>query len=300
MTILPSVRQLRHAVALYETQSFSKAADMSFVAQSSLSTSIKELEDILGVSLFERTTRKVLPTQAGESFILKAKLILRDMQDAVEETQNFKKSFSGDLRLGTIPTIGPYLLPKFLDITRKNYPGYRIYIQEDQTENLLNKLEQGSLDILILALPVDTRDFVVGDFLEDPLYLLCYKDHALSQQQTITRTSLSHHDLLLLEDGHCLRNHALSMCSISYDTKHDSFQATSLKTLLYMIESNLGISLIPKMAVHEEVKEESDVVVKEFSGSAPKRQIALVWRKTSSRRAEFEELLLTCKNIFSR
>jgi len=288
--IYPTIRQLRYLVVLTETRHFGRAADRCAVTQPTLSSGIKELEAMLGVQLFERTKRQVIPTLIGLDLSQRAQLVLRSIEDMVDVARSTGEPLSGPLRMGAIPTIGPFFLPRVLPLLRRQFKSVQPYLREDQTERLLAQLAAGELDVLILALPYDlpgTKSYILGD---DKFYLAVPRTHPLALRKRIRADEVPSGELLLLEEGHCLREHALAACHIEDSHGSDVVKGTSLYTLVQMVASGLGVTLVPEMALKSDILKGADVVTIPLVGDAPPRQIALVWRKTSGRDAEFCQL----------
>lgn len=290
MTALPSTRQLRYLVALADQLHFGKAADACFVTQSTLSASIKDLETLLGATLVERTRRTVMLTPLGDEVVGRARAILRDVDDLVDVASAAGEPLSGRLRLGVIPTIGPYLLPRVLPALRDAHPALRLYLREDQTAGLLERLGGGELDVLLLAFPYATGKLATHLFAADPFWLAFPRGHAFREFDSIERAGLAGETLLLLEDGHCLRDHALSLCASAAAERPDAFQATSLATLVQMVDNGLGVTLLPKMAIDAGVTRGTRVSVRPIAAPAEGREIGLAWRASSSRGDEFRVL----------
>lgn len=290
MINLPTLRQLRYLVALTETRHFGRAAEACFVTQSTLSAGLQELEGLLGVRLVERTKRRVVPTAIGMEIAERARRTLREAEDLVEAAKGAAEPLTSDLRLGVIPTIGPYLLPRVLPKLRERFPRLRPYLREDQSANLLVQLAAGDLDVLILAFPYDTPGAESMMIAEDPFWLVCPADHPLAKAKTIVTEEIPAGDLLLLEDGHCLREHALAACSLEGGARRGRFQGTSLHTLIEMVAGGLGVTLVPDMAIRSHLVEASPVAVRPLANKAGARKIGLAWRRTSGRRKEFQLL----------
>lgn len=285
---LPSLKQLRYLVALAEHRHFGRAAAACFVSQSTLSAGLKELETALQVELVERNNRSVVFTPLGLEIVARAKRVLRETEELAELAAGSRAPLSGRLRLGVIPTIAPYLLPRTLPALRKAYPQLQLYLTEDQTARLLTQLEDGVLDLVLMALPYHAGDVETLPLFKDGFHLVCRKDHPLAQKKTVTLADLKDVNLLLLAEGHCLRDHALAACRL---TEADSgFAGASLNTLVEMVAGGLGVTLLPDMAVSAHVPKSAELVARPFDRSGGGRQIGLVWRTTSSRGAEFKEL----------
>lgn len=289
MRILPTLRQLRYLVALAEHRHFGRAAETCLATQSTLSAGLQELENLLGVTLVERTKRKVMVTPLGEEVVARAREVLRGAEEIADLAAASGEPLSGPLRLGVIPTIAPYLLPGVLPALRRAHPGLRLYLREDQTARLLERLVAGDLDLALLALPYpagDLETMVVGD---DPFVLACPPDHPLAARQSITGEDLAGDDLLLLEEGHCLREHALAACHLPGPARGEGVLATSLATLVQMVANGLGVTLIPDMAVKGGVLAGADLVTRPLTDGSG-RIIGLAWRRSSPRKAEFRLL----------
>ncbi len=287
MKAIPSTRQLRYLVAVAERRHFGRAAEACFVTQSTLSASIKELETLLGASLIERTKRSVMPTPLGRDIVARARAILRDLGDLVEAAGGSGEPLAGPLRLGVIPTIGPYLLPRALPALRAAYPALRLYLREEQTAPLLERLAAGDLDVLLLAFPYRSGKVATFVFADDPFWVAFPRDHAFSERERIEPADLAGETLLLLEEGHCLRDHALSVCERDGAERAGEFQATSLATLVQMVDNGLGLTLLPKMAIDAGATRGTGLAVRPLAAEAVSRQIGLAWRKSSSRAPEF-------------
>ncbi len=290
MKAFPTLRQLRFLVALAERRHFGRAAEACFVSQSTLSAAIQELEEALGVTLFDRTRRAVAPTGIGAEIAERAMAILKDTEDLVDVALTAQGPLSGPLRLGVIPTIGPFLLPLMLPLMREAAPGLRIYLREEQTEPLLARLDSGQLDAVILALPVPIDDAESEDIALDPFYVVCPKGHRLASHATIRPDDMATEDLLLLEDGHCMREHALTACQLEGARRNVALQGTSLHTLVQMAASGLGVTVVPGMAVASGLIAGLDLHVAPLAGDRPWRRIALVWRRTSGRKETYRRI----------
>jgi LysR family hydrogen peroxide-inducible transcriptional activator len=292
-----TLRQLQYAVAIGETLSFSKAAERCSVSQPSLSAQIAELESSLGVRLFERDRRRVLVTAAGRELIERARIVLRDAGDLVEVARRAGDPLAGTLRIGVIPTVSPYLLPRVTAAFRAAYPRLTVLWVEDKTETLSRRLEQGELDAALLALEAELGDFdhaLVGN---DPFVLATPPGHPLGAKAGPAKTSeLRDTDVLLLDDGHCFRDQALAVCG-SAKAHELEFRATSLSTLAQMVAGGAGVTLLPSLAVPTEAKR-AGLRVRPFAAPAPKRTIVLVWRRRSPVAPALRELAGTAKRAY--
>ena len=297
MTNLPTLRQLRHLVALARHEHFGRAAQACHVTQSTLSASIKELEAQLQATLVDRTKRRVVVTPLGQAIVERAEDVLRRAEDLVEAARESREPLTGPLSLGVIPTIGPFLLPRCLPALRRRFPRLRLYLTEDLTERLLDQLRKGDLDLALIALPYDTADVESADLLDDPFRLAVPKDDPLAKAPRIGPARLAEANLLLLRDGHCLREHALAACRLADRGQIDAFGATSLYTLVQMVENGLGVTLLPQLALDAGILRGTRLVALPMDGDAPTRRIALVWRRGTARRAEFERLAQALRDV---
>jgi LysR family hydrogen peroxide-inducible transcriptional activator len=287
MITLPTPRQLRYLCALADHLHFGRAAAACAVTQSTLSAGIQELEAMLGVTLVERTKRRVMLTPLGRELALRARQLLRDSEDMVALARSLGEPLAGELRLGVIPTIGPYLLPPALPLIRARHPRLRLYLREEPTAELIEGLEAGRLDCILIALPYEIGDLARMPIGKDDLFLVCPASHPLAAAAAVPPGSLAEAAMLLLEDGHCLRRHALEACELSGPGRHEVFQGTSLKTLVAMVAGGLGVTLLPAIALLSEIGDESGLVARPLLTPAATREIALAWRKSSPRAAEF-------------
>jgi LysR family hydrogen peroxide-inducible transcriptional activator len=287
---LNSLKQLRYLTALLEYRHFGRAAEACFVSQSTLSAGLKELENQLGVTLVERTNRSVVFTALGQAIAGKAQRVLNEAMALTELAAASGAPLSGPLRLGVIPTIAPFLLPHALPRLRHLYPQLKLYLTEDQTARLLTQLDEGQLDLVLLALPYDCGDATTVPLFEDRFYLVCQKDNSLAIQPEISTTDLATVPLLLLAEGHCMTDHALSACRLAQRNPAMDLTATSLTTLVEMVASGLGVTLLPEMAVDAQLLKGGELVARRFTGDDPFRQIGLAWRSTSPRADEFKML----------
>jgi LysR family hydrogen peroxide-inducible transcriptional activator len=290
MTILPSLQQLRFLCALAEQGHFGRAADSCAVTQSTLSEGIKELEARLAVTLFERSHRQVMLTPLGEQIATRAQRLLVDAEELVGLARNVQGPLSGPLRFGVIPTIGPYVLPLLLSHLGIALPKLKLYVREAPTAGLLDKLAGGDLDILLVAIPYDLGNVEAMEIAEDPIVVAMPRNHPLGRRKVVSRDDLAREQLLLIEDGHCLRSHSLQACRIVDPVRNEVFQATSLRTLVQMVAAELGITLIPQIAVESELASTRNVVIRPLAPDKPFRTLVLAWRLTSSRGAEFRML----------
>lgn len=283
---LPTLRQLEFLCAIASEGSFSKAAEHCHVTQPTLSSAIKEVEGLLGIQLIERESRGASLTQAGEEAVARAQKILSDAADLVSATRQAGAPLTGPLRLGAIPTIAPFLLPRTLKALRAAHPELKLYLQEDQTERLIDSLRARKLDAALIALPWDASGIETMDVGEDEFLLVAPTGHNLVKGETLTTSDISDEDVLLLNDGHCLRDHALSVCRLSARRGSADVTATSLPTLVHMVAGGLGISLLPRLATEGGVTSGADVELRAFDTPMIGRRIAIAWRTGSPRAAE--------------
>lgn len=278
-----NLRDLQYLVALAEHRHFGRAAEASFVSQPTLSTQIKKLEDELGVPLVERTPRKVLLTETGREIARRARGVLAEIDEIKAIAQRTRDPESGTLRLGIFPTLGPYLLPHLVPLVRQRFPRLELLLVEEKTEHVIRMLREGSLDVGVLALPLH-EDSLHAEFLfEEPFVLAVPEGHPLAHKKhRLKLNDLEDESLLLLEDGHCMRDQALEVCQLAGAGERSGFRATSLETLRQMVAANVGITLLPTLAIKPPVARTDNVHLIEFAGQAPSRRIALVWRKSSS------------------
>jgi LysR family hydrogen peroxide-inducible transcriptional activator len=277
---------MRYLVAVADTLNFSRAADECFVTQPTLSAGIKELEDRLGVQLIERTRHSVLLTPLGEATTARARRLLLDASEIEALAKAHSNPFEGDLKLGSIPTIGPYLLPRALLAIRHEFPDLNIYLREEMTESLLDGLNSGRLDLVLIALPFDTGSLTIMPLFEDGYQLASPADWPTPDgAEALTQSG----QLMLLEKGHCLQRHALEAYPGRLSTAEDSFAATSLMTLIAMVSEGLGITLLPNLAVQAGVADNTKMQLTPLPDACPRR-VVLAWRPRSARAAVFEKL----------
>ncbi len=293
-----NLRDLQYLVALAEHRHFGRAAEACFISQPTLSTQIKKLEDELGVPLVERTPRKVLLTEVGRDISVRARDVLNEIEQIRGVARRMLDPESGTVRLGIFPTIGPYLLPHALPLVRAAFPRLELLLTEEKTETVLRLLREGKLDAAILALPLHEDSLHCEFLFEEPFLLAVSSAHPLAQKQgQLKLADLSSHNLLLLEDGHCLRDQALEVCHLSGAGERSGFRATSLETLRQMVAANVGITLLPAMAVRPPVAPVEHLHLIEFKGHPPSRRIAMVWRKSSAMDGFLKKLAATFQRL---
>jgi LysR family hydrogen peroxide-inducible transcriptional activator len=283
----PSIKQLRYLCAVAEHKHFTKAADACFVTQSTLSAAIAELESQLDAKVFERNKKSVLITPLGEKLLKQARVILGDVEDFVALARAYAEPLSGDLRLGVIPTIGPFLLPPMLSSLRRNFPKLKLFLKEEMSAQLERQLQQGQLDLIILALPYALPDMEVISLCKDEFLLCLPPGHAFENLKQVEQKQLRGESLLLLEEGHCLRDHALEACQLKAAATDIVYQGNSLHTLVQMVANGLGLTLLPAMSVAADVLGDTHLSIKHFSNENVDREIGMAWRKTDPRRDDY-------------
>lgn len=284
-----SFRQLRYFEALANSLHFGKAAEQCAVTQPALSMQIQALEEELGVVLIERTRAGAKLTPEGEEVARRARHILASVRDLADYARHTGRVLSGPLRLGVIPTIAPYVLPKLLPALRARYPGLDLHLREAQTQYVLADLAGGRLDVALLALPVDAPDVETLTLFDDAFVLAMPASRPLHCRERATPQLLENERLLLLEEGHCLRDQALSFCSLHKVKNLDTFGTTSLSTLVQMVANGFGVTLLPTMSLETEAKR-GDIELLDFEAPEPSRKIGLVWRTSSPCQRDFSEL----------
>lgn len=288
--ILPSLRQLEYVVAVADEESFSRAASLCHVSQPGLSTQVRELEDLLGVRLFERGRRKVIVTPAGADVARRARELLSGAQELVEAARGRGRPLVGPLRIGIIPTIAPYVLPSVLPRARSEFPELRAFLREEKTADVVELVTRGTLDVGVVALEADLGSLASRPLFRDDFVLAMPVGHRLASRAAVSEADLAGEKVLLLDDGHCLRDQALAVCDRAGAGENNELRATSLRTLVQMIAGDEGVTLLPQMAVAAEAAPDSGIVVRRFRAPAPHRTIGLVWRASSPRAVELEML----------
>jgi len=281
-----SLKQLHYALAIEKTLHFKKAAEACNVSQSALSTAINELEKQLDVTIFERNNKQVLITNDGQLILNKAKKVKLELDELLLIPQLSKQHFSAPMSIGVIPTIGPYLLPKVLPEVRTQYPDFKLKIIEEQSHTLVEMVRSGEIDAAILALPYPIEGLMSFDFWQEDFYWVCHKDECPSKIQEITSEELEIEKLMLLKDGHCLKDHALAACSLQNKKQDSDFDSASLHTLIQMVAGKLGTTLVPQMALDQLTYNESELRAIHLNEPGPHRTIALVIRPNYVRTQE--------------
>jgi len=305
--MLPTLRQLQYLKLLAEHKSFGGAAEAAFVSQPALSSGIAELEKVLAARLVDRSRGQVILTAVGEETLRRSEDILARTEDLVEAARGANRPLTGRFRLGVIPTIAPFLLPKALLNLRRDFPQLRLFLREDQTARLITALKSGALDAAVIALPYDLNGLDYAFVAKDEIVAATPRDHPLAREERISPEALKDEELILLEDGHCLRDHALAACTWSSPTgaaeslatynSGGGFAATSLNTLVQMVGSGLGVSLLPAMAVAAGMVADGAVTVRPLKSDHAFRDIVVVWRAGSSRAPEAKLLAEKLKAV---
>ena len=277
-----TLRDLEYLVALAETRHFGRAAERCHVSQPTLSAQIRKLEDSLGVALVERRPRKVALTAAGEAVVERARRMLRDAEDIQALGRASQDPLAGQLRVGFIPTLGPYLLPRVAPRIARALPKLQLMLYEYQTAALVERTVRGEIDLAILALPADTKGLVTRSLFAEAFLVAMPEHHRLTAKKRVKASDLSGQKLLLLEEGHCLRDQALEVCA-RVGTEEQDFRATSLETLRQMVAAGLGLTLLPRLAAAGPFASARGLVVRPFAPPSPNRVIGAAWRRSSSR-----------------
>ena len=297
--MLPTLRQLQYLKLLAHHGSFSRAAEAAHVTQPTLSAGIQELEKILGAAMVDRNRSGVILTAVGEDVVSRGAAILAQTEDLVREARGAGEPLSGRFRLGVIPTVAPFMLPKALPRLREGYPGLRLFLREDLTHRLVADLKSGALDAAVIALPYEMAGLDWSHVEDDELMAAFPVDHPLSLSGPVSPESLQGEELILLEDGHCLRDHALTACGFGAGrrARDEGFAATSLATLVQMVGSGLGVSFLPAMAVEAGLARAARITVRALEAEHASREIVVAWRAGSTRAAEGRLLAATFAEI---
>ena len=289
-TYLPTIKQLQYLVALHEHGHFGRAADSCFVSQSTLSAVLRELESLLGVTLVERSRRVVRFTALGEQVVAKAHRLLREAEELSDLVQASGKPLTGTVRMSVIPTIAPFMLPKILPRLRTERPELTLLLREETSQDAVESLQHGRVDCVLLALPFATGEVEMAHISDDQLFVAFPKDDPRDPPETVSASMIDEARLLLLEDGHCLREHALAACNRPELRASAAMIGTSLHTLVQMVNNDLGLTMLPAMALEAGILDGTDVVARPLKNKNAKREIALIWRKNSPRSEEFQLL----------
>jgi LysR family hydrogen peroxide-inducible transcriptional activator len=294
----PTVKQLQYLVALREHGHFGKAADSCFVTQSTLSAGLRELEALLGVTLVERTRRVVRFTALGQKVADKAIRVLREAEELTEMARADGKPLHGELRMGVIPTIAPFLLPAMLPRLRGEWPSLKLYLREETSQAACEALHRGQLDCVLLALPYPCGEMDSAALFDDRLFV-AFPDGEAPGGSSVEVESIDENRMLLLEDGHCLKDHALAACNRPELRANAAMMGTSLHTLVQMVDNGLGVTFVPAMAIEAGILDGTHVDAKPLRSDLGFRRIALIWRRSSPREAEFQLLAATLRKIMS-
>jgi LysR family hydrogen peroxide-inducible transcriptional activator len=293
---LPTIKQLQYLVALRRHGHFGRAADACFVTQSTLSAGLRELETLLGLTLVERTRRVVRFTALGEKISDKATKVLRETEELAEMARAQGRPLHGELRMGVIPTIAPFLLPTMLPQLREQWPELKLYLREETSGAACAALHRGQLDCVLLALPFACGDVDSVSLFDDPLFI-AYPRGEAPNTPSVEAADIDEARLLLLEDGHCLKDHALSACNRPDLRAHAEMMGTSLHTLVQMVDNGLGVTFVPEMAIDAGILHGTGVAARPLRSEHPYRSIALIWRRSSPREDEFQMLAAALRRI---
>jgi len=288
-TYLPTLKQLQYLVALRDSGHFGRAADACFVTQSTLSAGIRELETLIGVVLVERTRRVVRFTPLGERIAEKARRVLREADELGDLARAAGRPLSGEMRMSVIPTIAPFLLPRILPRLRKDYPDLKLYLREETSSQACEALSHGRADCVLLALPYACGDVEAAPLFDDALYV-AFPEGEIISPSAIRPADIDATRLLMLEDGHCLKDHALAACNRPELRAEATMMGTSLHTMVQMVDNGLGVTMLPKMAIDAGILEHTQVAARPLDADNAFRKIALVWRRASPRERDFRLL----------
>ena len=284
------LRDLEYLIAVAEERHFHKAAARCFVSQPTLSGQLRKLEEELGVLLVERTNRHVEMTEVGLAIYEQARRVISETKVIEDIAQTYQDPMNGDLKMGIIPTIAPYLLPIIMPGLSEKFTNLKVWLYEYQTHVLLEKLEHGELDLLILALPIEKHNFTEYDLFREPFRLALHRKNKLAKKKQISLGDINNIEMLLLEEGHCLRGHVLDICHLAGASEGTQFQATSLETLRHMVGENMGLTLMPELAVPKKTTKKDAVQYIEFSDPKPYRRIGMLYRNNSYREDVFKNI----------
>jgi len=297
---LPTLKQLQYLVALKEQGHFGRAAESCFVTQSTLSAGIRELETLIGTTLVERTRRVVRFTKLGDRIVEKAYRVLREAEELAAIAQAAGKPLSGDLRMSVIPTIAPFLLPRLLPHLRREKPELKLYLREETSAAAMESLRHGHVDCVLMALPFATGEVEHVHLFNDRLFVAFPRDEPRDPPSTIPPEMIDETRLLLLEDGHCLKDHALAACNRPELRAEATMMGTSLHTLVQMVDNGLGLTLLPEMAIRGGILEHTNIAARPLESDHASREIALVWRKGSPRDKEFQMLAEILRHLIGQ
>jgi LysR family hydrogen peroxide-inducible transcriptional activator len=289
-TYLPTLKQLQYLVALRDHGHFGRAAEACFVTQSTLSAGIRELETLIGTVLVERTRRVVRFTPLGEAIAAKARRVLREAEELGDMVRAAGQPLSGEMRMSVIPTIAPFMLPRILPRLRRDYPDLKLFLREEPSAAACERLQNGGTDCVLLALPFACGDVSTEPLFDDRLFVAYREGEMPAGGAAIPAEAIDEHRLLLLEDGHCLKDHALSACNRPELRAEATMLGTSLHTIVQMVDNGLGMTLLPEMAIAAGILEHTGIAARPLDADDPARRIALVWRRASPREKDFRLL----------
>jgi len=284
---MPTLKQLRYLVAIADERHFRRAAERCHVSQPTLSGQLKELEERLGVQLVERSRSRVVLTPIGNEIVVRAKTVLRDMQDITELAKHGQRLFDGTIRVGVLPTLGPYLLPHIVPELHQSYPNLRLYVREGMPQPLLHDLQEGNLDVLFFPMPVENADLRSIRLFRENLHIAAPNDHPLAGKAVAERSDLRGETVLALEPGHRLHIQVRDLCEQFGARLSLDYEGTSLDTLRQMVGMGMGISFFPALYVRSEIPKDREVVVRQLRSRPPSRTVGLIWRRHSARGEEF-------------
>ncbi len=294
-----SFKQLSYALAAAETLHFKKASEKCNISQSALSTALNELEKQLGLKIFERNNKQVLITPAGKKILHQARQILLQVDELKHFVETHKKPLSFPLSIGIIPTIAPFLLPKLLPVLKQDYPKVQLNIEENQSQALVEMVRNGELDTAIIALPFPTTGLLTLKFWQEDFYWITLKGNKFSQQKQINGQEIKQCNLLLLKEGHCLKDHIISVCNMLEKTPKQEFCATSINTLIQMVAGDLGSTLVPEMAVEQLTVQHKSLSVIHLDEPGPHRELAFIFRPNFTRTSSIQALIEVCKKALT-
>lgn len=292
-----NLRDLRYLVAVDDLRSFVRAATHCCISQPTLSTQIKKMEDSLGLQIFERSNKKVIPTETGKAVIASARRILDEIEHINELAELAQNPLSGNFRLGAFPTLSTYIFPDLVPIIKQQLPELRLILIEEKTGQLVELLKQGKLDAVLLALPIAEESLQSEHLFHDVFKLAVSPDNPLANKKIIKPSDLNQQQLLLLDEGHCLRGQALQICQLNGAEEQQDVRATGLETLRQMVRAGTGITFFPEIAIRET---EPDICYLPFAEPAPSRNIGLVWRKTTAKTQLIKQLIMLLKKAANR
>ena len=294
-----NIRDLKYLVAVAEHQHFGRAAEACFVSQPTLSTQLKKLEQTLGVTLIERTNRRVMLSPEGEQIVAQAQRILVEVNSLTAMSEQLRDPLGGEVRMGMIPTIAPYLLPKILAPLTAEFPNLNIQLTEGQTGQITRMLKHGDLDAVLLALPLQEENIKEFELYTEPFLFAVAADHPKARLKSVSTDDLQDEEVLLLEDGHCLRDQALAVCQSHRGIESTSDSATSLETLRQLVAANRGITLMPELAVPAKLDHDAGVRYLPFIGDVPSRTLGLCWRSSSTRSSLLADLAQSLRQLLN-